>query len=129
MTFVDSIADHIQTNNLGTKGTDLFIGYMPSESVLQTLLTEYAGTIVETLRTGISLKKSNVQVMTHGGDGDYTLPRTRIEAIQNLLCNIQDATISGIRIIRVLPLGTINALGQNDNQEFEFSANFEVVHE
>lgn len=129
MTFVDSMADYIQTNNLGTKGTDLFIGYMPSNSTLQTLLTEYTGTIVETLRTGISLRKSNMQVLTHGGDGDYTTPRTRIQAIQTLLCNIQDVTISGIRIIRVLPLGTINALGQNDNQEFEFSANFEVIHE
>jgi len=129
MTFVNSLADYIQTNSLGTKGSDLFIGYMPSSSTLQTVLTEYTGTIVETLRTGISLKKSNVQVLTHGGDGDYATPRTRIEAIQTLLCNIQDVTISGIRIIRVLPLGTINALGQNDNQEFEFSANFEVIHE
>jgi hypothetical protein len=128
MTFINALADYIQTNNLGTKGTSLFIGYLPSSASLQTVLTEYTGTTVETLRTGISLRKSNVQVMTHGVENDYVTPRTRIEAIQTLLCAIQDQTISGVRIIRVLPLGTINALGQNDNQEFEFSANFEVVH-
>jgi hypothetical protein len=129
MTFINSLADHIQANNLGTKGTSLFIGFLPSASALQTVLTEYAGDTVQTLRTGISLKKSNVQVMTHGAKNDYLGPRSRIEAIQTLLCNIQDQTITGVRILRVTPNGTINALGQNDNQEFEFSANFEVVHE
>lgn len=129
MTFINSIADYIQTNSLGTKGTNLFIGFMPSNATLQTVLTEYAGTTVETLRNGIALKKSNLQVKTHGAEGDYSTPRTRIQNIQNLLVAIQDQTISSVRIIRVLPLGTINALGQNDNQEFEFTANFEVIHE
>lgn len=129
MTFVNSIADYIQTNSLGTKGTNLFIGFLPTASALQTVLTEYTGGTVETMRTGISMKKSNLQVKTHGAEGDYATPRTRIEAIQTLLVGIQDQTISGIRIVRVLPLGTVNALGQNDNQEFEFTANFEVVHE
>ena len=129
MTFLNSLADYIQTNALGTKGTDLFIGFLPSSASLQTVLTEYAGSTVDTMRTPISLKKSSLQVMTHGARGDYVTPRTRIEAIQNLLCGIQDQTISGIRIIRVMPLGTINALGQNESQEFEFTANFEVIHE
>lgn len=129
MSFVSALADYIQTNNLGTKGTNLFIGYLPTSAALQTVLTEYAGSTVETLRTGISMKKSNLQVKTHGVEADYVTPRTRIEAIQNLLVGIQDQTISGVRIVRVLPLGTINALGQNENQEFEFTANFEVVHE
>lgn len=129
MTYVNSIADYIQTNSLGTKGSDLFIGFMPASQALQIVLTEYSGETVETLRTGISLKKSNLQVMVHGARGDYITPRTRLESIQTLLANIQDATISGVRIIRVLPIGTLNAIGQNDNQEFEFTANFEVVHE
>jgi hypothetical protein len=129
MTFINALADYIQTNNLGTKGTNLFIGFMPTSASLQTVLTEYTGGTVETMRTGISMKKSNMQVKTHGAEGDYSTPRTRITAIQNLLVAIQDQTISGVRIVRVLPLGTINALGQNDSQEFEFTANFEVVHE
>jgi hypothetical protein len=129
MTFVNAIADYIQTNSLGTKGTNLFIGFLPTASALQTVLTEYTGSTVETMRTGIPMKKSNLQVKTHGAEGDYATPRTRIEAIQNLLVAIQDQTISTVRIVRVLPLGTINALGQNENQEFEFTANFEVVHE
>jgi hypothetical protein len=129
MSFINALADHIQTNNLGTKGTSLFIGFLPTSATLQTVLTEYTGGTVETLRTGIPLRKSNMQVLTHGTTADYVTPRTRIEAIQNLLVAISDQTISGVKILRVLPLGTINALGQNDNQEFEFTANFEVVHE
>lgn len=129
MSFINALADYIQTNNLGTKGTNLFIGFVPSSAALQTVLTEYTGSTVETMRTGISMKKSNMQVKTHGVEGDYVTPRTRITAIQNLLVGIQDQTISGVRIVRVLPLGTINALGQNDSQEFEFTANFEVIHE
>jgi hypothetical protein len=130
MTFINALANYIQTNSLGTQGTSLFIGFMPTTtSTLQSVLTEYTGGTVETMRTGIPMKKSNMQVKTHGAEGDYATPRTRIEAIQNLLVTIQDQTLSGVRIVRVLPLGTINALGQNDNQEFEFTANFEVVHE
>lgn len=129
MSFINSMADYIQSNSLGTKGTNLFIGFLPSNATLQIVLTEYSGETVETLRNGIALKRSNMQVKVHGAEGDYSTPRTRIQNIQNLLVAIQDQTISGLRIIRVLPLGTINALGQNANQEFEFTANFEVVHE
>lgn len=131
MSFLNSVASYIQTNNLGTQGTNLFIGFLPTASTLQVVLTEYQGEVVETLRTGTqtSLKRSNMQVMVHGAKNDYSTPETRIIAIQNLLTAMPESTISGIKILRIRPIGTLNALGQNENQEFEFTANFEVIHE
>ena len=129
MSWIVAIADKIASEGLGTGGTDLFIGFQPPHASLQSLLTEYTGDVMETQSEGVAIYKSSLQVMTCGEPEDYATPRTRIGAIYDALVAITDETISGVRFLRVRPVGTINSLGQNDNQAFEFTANFEVVHE
>jgi hypothetical protein len=53
MSFINALADHIQTNNLGTKGPSLFIGFLPTSATLQTVLTEYTGGTVETFKARV----------------------------------------------------------------------------
>lgn len=122
-----AVANYIEANSLGTKGQNLFIGFVPDAAGVVVGLTEYDGNIIETQGQALAVKQPSLQVMVSGEKFDYVNPKTRIEAIQTLLANLNDSTLSGIHFLSIRPNGTINALGQNDNQSFEFTANFEVT--
>lgn len=129
MSWIVSIADRLQAQSLGTKGTNLFIGVLPETSSMVTVLTEFNGDIIETNQTGIALYQPSLQVRVRGLAEDYATPKNRIEAIQTALDAMPDATYTGVRILRVRPQGTILALGQDNNMRYEFSANFQVTYE
>lgn len=129
MTWIVSIADYLQTQNLGTKGTNLFIGVLPETNSMVTVLNEFNGDIIETNKVGIALYQPSLQVRTRGMPEDYATPKTRIAAIQTALAALPDASYSGVRILRIRPQGTILALGQDNNMRYEFSANFQVTYE
>jgi hypothetical protein len=129
MTWIVSIADYLQTQNLGTKGTNLFIGVLPETNSMVTVLNEFNGDIIETNKVGIALYQPSLQVRVRGMPEDYATPKTRIAAIQTALAALPDASYTGIRILRVRPQGTILALGQDNNMRYEFSANFQVTYE
>lgn len=122
-----SVANFIESNSLGTKGTNLFIGFVPDADGLVIGLSEYDGNIRETQGQALAVQQPSLQVMVSGDKFDYVTPKTRLEAIQTLLANLNDSTLSGVHFLSIRPNGTINALGQNDNQSFEFTANFEVT--
>jgi hypothetical protein len=127
--FIESIADRLQTQSLGTKGVNLFVGVLPETDSMATVLNEYDGEIIETNAVGIALFQPSLQVRVRGMPEDYSTPKTRIEAIQTALAALPDGTYTGVRILRVKPQGTILALGQDTNMRFEFTANFEVTYE
>ena len=129
MSWIVAVADYLQANNLGTKGTTLFIGERPDIDGLTTLLTEYQGNTIETFASGIALYQPQLQVRVAGASEDYAAPRARLIAIQTLLAGVTNQTLSGIRFQRIRPSTTILALGQDDVLAFEFSANFEVTYE
>ena len=129
MSWIVAVADYLVANNLGTKGTNLFIGERPDIDGLTTLLTEYQGNTIETFASGIALYQPQLQVRVAGAPEDYAAPRARLIAIQTLLAGVTNQTLSGIRFQRIRPSTTILALGQDDVLSFEFSANFEVTYE
>ncbi len=129
MSWIIAVADYLQANNLGTKGTNLFVGERPDIDCLTTLLTEYQGNTIETFASGIALYQPQLQVRVAGASEDYATPRARLIAIQTLLAGVTNQTLSGIRFQRIKPSTTILSLGQDDVLAFEFSANFEVTYE
>lgn len=129
MGFIESIADRLQTQSLGTKGVNLFVGVLPETDSMATVLNESNGEIIETNAVGIALFQPSLQVRVRGLAEDYATPKARIEAIQTALAALPDATYTGVRILRIRPQGTILALGQDNNMRFEFTANFQVTHE
>jgi hypothetical protein len=129
MAWIQSVATYLQSQNLGTQGTNLFIGVMPDTTTLTTLLTEYQGDVIETQGIALALQQPMLQVRVRGAKEDYVTPQTRILAIQTALANLPDQTLSGVRILTIRPAGTILSLGQDNNLRFEFSTNFEVTYE
>lgn len=127
MSWIGSIATHLQNEGVATAGTNLFIGFSPDADGTLVLLSEVSGQIMETQGTALAVQKPQLQVMTMGEPFDYVNPKAKIEEIQTLLANISDSTIEGTHFLSIRPNGTINALGQDDTQAFSFTANFEVT--
>lgn len=128
MTWILALANYIEAQSLGTKGTNLFIGTLPSIDGLHTVLTQYSGDVVETQSSGIAIHKPSLQVRVHGATEDYATPLARITAIQNALTTISNQTLSGIYFLRVRPISSIISLGQGENLDYGFTCNFEVSY-
>lgn len=128
MTWILALADYLQAESLGTKGTNLFIGALPSVDGLGIVLTQYSGQVLETQTSGIAINQPSLQVRVHGDREDYATPLARIEAIQEKLTLISNQTLSGIYFLRVRPITSIIALGQGENLDYEFTCNFEVSY-
>jgi len=83
---------------------------------------------VETQADGIAIHQPSLQVRVHGSPEDYATPLTRIAAIQSLLANVTNETLSGINFLRVRPTTSIISIGQNENLVYDFTCNFEVSY-
>jgi kynurenine formamidase len=127
VSWIESIATYLDDQGVATIGTDLFVGFMPDADGTIVLLSESEGAIMETQGTALAVQKPQFQVMTVGDSFDYVNPKNKIEQIQSLLANLSNVTLSGVEFLSIRPQGTINALGQDDNQAFQFTANFEVT--
>jgi len=127
MSWVNSVADHISSNSLGTQGTNLFIGMLPDNDSLSILLTEYDGSYTETFAAGIALSVPSLQIRVRGAAEDYVTPRARLVALVTLLQAVSNQTLGGIQFLRIKPTSTILSMGQDARLRYEFSANFEVT--
>jgi hypothetical protein len=129
MTWILALANYLEAApSQGTKASNLFIGIMPSNPNLVISLTQYAGDVVETQASGIQLHRPSLQVRVRGVAEDYATPLARITAIQNKLAAVSNQTLSGIYFLRVRPITSIIAIGQDENLKYEFTCNFEVLY-
>lgn len=126
MTWLDAIATHIQTNSLGTKGTDLFIGQLPDISGISTVLTQYDGSVQELFKGGQTIEVPSLQIRVRGTKDEYVNTLTRCADIRDLLVDITNTTVNSVVFLRIKPTGTINSLGLDENRRYQFTANFEV---
>lgn len=128
MTWILALATYLQSQSLGTMGSNLFIGAMPDIDGVSTLLTQYAGEVVETQSGGIAIHKPSLQIKVAGDPEDYVTPLTTITNIQNSLTLISNQALSGITFLRVRPITSLIALGQDEQLAYEFTCNFEVSY-
>lgn len=125
-TWVEALAQHLETNSLGTRGTTIFIGLMPDNYVVTTMLTPYSGRIIETMASGTAINVPQLQVRVRGDVEDFATPQARAEAVKNLFALITNTTINGVTFLRVKPSSTVASMGRDENKRWEFVVNFEV---
>lgn len=126
MNWLEALATYIDDNNLGTKGTDLFIGQLPDVTGISTVLTQYEGSVKEMFKGGNDIDIPSLQIRTRGTREEYALTLTRCADIRDLLVGITNTTVNGVTFLRVKPIGTLNSLGLDENRRYQFTANFEV---
>jgi len=104
-TVLDDIAVHLQTQSLGTIGTNLFKGYMPDTPDVCVAIIELSGdnpidTMAPSLGT-INIDRPALQILCRAGQDDYSAARVKAEAAYRALHNLVDTTVNGIRYLNI----------------------------
>lgn len=128
-TILEAIGDYLQTNGYGTQGTNLFLAVMPESPDSCVAIYESVGSTPE-FTMGANpwaIDRPVIQVICRAARGDYPTARNQAENIRALLGAITDVTISSIPIMRVQTQGSVNPMGEDENQRPLVSVNFECM--
>lgn len=125
------LASKLVSASVGVLAQDIFLGIIPDKPDLCIALYEFSSlSPVETLSNmDKTLERPGVQVLVRGARNDYVSARNKIISIRNILTNITDETISGVRFLRVSADSAINAVGMDDNERPKFTLTLSVVME
>jgi hypothetical protein len=136
-TILESIGDYLQNTasafgahaSQGTLGTSLFLATLPESPDVCTAIYENSGTPPAfTMGSGgIVIDYPMLQIISRAGKEDYPTARDKIEDIRNLLASITNVTISGVHVLRIEPMGSVNPLGIDPKQRPLLSVNFRCL--
>jgi len=128
-TILESIGDYLVTNSQGTLGTNLFLGTLPESPDVCVAVYENSGTPPSfTMGTGgVVIDYPMLQVICRAGREDYPTARDKADSIRNLLASVLESTISGVHIMRIEPMGSVNPLGVDPKYRPLVSVNFRCL--
>ena len=135
-TILEAVGDYLVTNHAESYYTQasnpngtMTLGYMPDHPDSMVTIYENSGQSPQfTLGSGgIAIDMPMVQVLVRGAPDDYVTPRDKIDAIRSLLATVLEITVTGVNIMRLTPMGNINALGVDSKRRFTFSVNFSCL--
>lgn len=136
-TILESVGDYLQNSasafgahsSQGTLGTNLFLGVLPESPDACVAIYENSGSSPAfTMGTGgIVIDYPMLQVITRAGREDYPTARDKAENIRVLLASVLEQTISGVHIMRIEPMGSINQLGVDPKYRPLISVNFRCL--
>jgi hypothetical protein len=120
MALIDDIATYLQTNSVGTVGTDIFKSYVP----------DAANALVAVIDTGgmkpdiyIPTKEPTFQVFIRAAT--YSAGKTKLATIRSLLHQVQGSTIGSTYFYFIHAISEGGHLGRNERGLDEFSINFQ----
>lgn len=126
---MDEIATYLAGKNVGTVGTDLFLGFLPDKPDNLVALFEYAGDPME-LTMGSSdpvLERPGLQVRVR--NTSYSAARSNIEAVVDELHGLAEQTLTNKRYLLIKANQSPESLGLDANMRSEFVCNFSVLKE
>lgn len=128
-TILEAVGDYIAANTSAVLGTNLFLALMPETPDVMTCVYEASGDLPHFTMGADpwAIDRPSIQVTCRAGRGDYPLARDAAEAIRVLLGAVANQTLSGIHVLRISPQGSVNPLGEDDNQRPVVTANFECM--
>lgn len=128
---LEALGDHLQTNAVGTLGTNIFLGKMPATPDYCITLYEYEGMAPTESFGGnpYDIDMPRIQVVVRGARDDYPTARDAVNTIRGILADITDVTISSTKVLRVASLGAFIPLGLDDKDRPRIAANFQAYVE
>jgi hypothetical protein len=128
-TILESIGDYLVTNSQGTLGTSIFLGNLPASPDACVAVYENAGSSPAfTMGSGgIVIDYPMLQIVVRAGREDYPTARDKAEQIRVLLSSVLEQTISGVHIMRIEPMGSVNLLGVDPQYRPLISVNFRCL--
>ena len=128
---LEALGDYLQTNTIGTLGTNIFLSKMPASPDYCITLYEYEGMAPKESFGGnpYDVDMPRIQVVVRGARDDYPTARDAVNTIRGLLADITDVTISSTKVLRVASLGAFIPLGLDDKDRPRIAANFQAYVE
>jgi len=118
------IGTFLQSQGIGTLGTDIFLGLMPDKPDNCIALFEYAG---EPPDLHSSLEYPGLQVLVR--NESYAAGRQKIEQVRSVLHGLTEAMINGRRYLLVQAKQSPESLARDENGRAVFVCNFRVMKE
>ena len=128
-TILESVGDLLVARSQGTLGTNLFLAVMPETPDVCTAVYENSGNR-PSFTMGAdpwAIDRPLIQVICRAARGDYPAARDKADGIREILGAVVDQTLSGIHVMRIEPQGSLNPLGEDENQRPMISVNFECM--
>ncbi|MDE2099061.1 MAG: hypothetical protein KGL39_17540 [Patescibacteria group bacterium] len=123
MALLDDVADYLQQQAIGTRGTDLFVARMPDEPDAAVVLIDTGGG-EPSLVDNIDTPSWQVRVRA----GTYPDAAAKAYAINNLLHGVAEMDLGAVgatsRFHLIWAIQSPVSLGQDEKQRHEFSQNF-----
>lgn len=128
-TILEALGDYLQAQNKGTLGTNLFLGMLPdSPDQCVAVYEDQGGEPRFSLGTGgIQIDQPNIQIICRSSRDDYPGARDKAEEIRQLLSAITETEMSGIRVMRIMPVGSVLPLGVDPEHRSVVSINFRCM--
>lgn len=128
-TILEAIGDYLEAHDYGTLGTNIFLGMMPdSPDECIAVFEDQGGSPRFSLGTGgIQIDEPNLQIMFRSARDDYPGARDKAETIRQLLSAITETTMSGIRVMRISPVGSVLPMGVDPEHRSVISLNFRCM--
>ena len=129
MTVLESVGTYLAANGQGTVGTNLFLGRLPTSPDACVAVYEYQGAPPREVfgASALIMARPRIQVVVRGARDDYPTARDKTIAIRDLLAAITDQTLSGIRVLRLSAVGSVNPLGPDSSDRPLLSINFDAT--
>jgi hypothetical protein len=128
-TILESIGDYLVTNSQGTLGTSIFLGTLPESPDACVAVYENSGSSPAfTMGAGgIRIDYPMIQIICRAGREDYPTARDKADTIRILLASVVETTVSGVHIMRIEPMGSVNQLGVDPKYRPLISVNFRCL--
>jgi hypothetical protein len=128
-TILESIGDYLVTNSQGALGTSIFLGTLPESPDACVAVYENSGSSPAfTMGAGgIRIDYPMIQIICRAGREDYPTARDKADTIRILLASVVETSISGVHIMRIEPMGSVNQLGVDPKYRPLISVNFRCL--
>lgn len=129
MSILEAVGDYLQAQSQGTLGTSLFLGRMPDTPDVCVCVYEAAGSLPEMTfgSVGVAIDRPIVQIICRASRDDYPTARNRAESIRTLLAGVVNTTLSGVKVMRIEPTGSVNPIGPDEKDRPLVSINFQAM--
>jgi hypothetical protein len=136
-TILESVGDYLQNTSSafgahasqGTLGTNIFLGALPETPDACVAIYENAGSSPTFTmgNGGIRIDYPMLQIIARASREDYPTARDKADTIRILLASVLEQTVSGVHIMRIEPMGSVNLLGVDPKYRPLVSVNFRCL--
>lgn len=122
MSVISEVAEYLEDNGVGTRGTDLFYSYLPGQAGTATAILDSGGPKPD---ESIPTKSPTFQVLVRAAD--YDTGKSKLDTIRGLLHQKRNVQLvsGGIYFYFIFAISEGGHIGRNDAGQDEFSINFE----